>query len=255
MDAVTSFSIAGLDGGGLAYALLVVFVAAVVRGYSGFGASAIMVTGLGLMLPPAEVVPIALLLEIAASVGLLIQVWGAVAWRLVGWLSVGAVLGMPLGMALLARLPADPMRVVISVLVFGAGLLIWFGYRFRGAPERGHIFGTGIVSGLANGVAAVGGLPVVLFLLSAATGAAVSRATLVVYLMLGDIYGTGVAAANGLITGDVALRAALFTIPLVAGVAIGNRQFLKASPESFRRFTLLLLMALASLGLVRALIT
>ena len=255
MDAVTSFSIAGLDGGGLAYALLVVFVAAVVRGYSGFGASAIMVTGLGLILPPAEVVPIALLLEIAASLGLLTQVWGTVAWRLVGWLSAGAVLGMPLGMALLARLPADPMRVVISVLVLGASLLIWFGYRFRGAPRRGHIFGTGTISGLANGVAAVGGLPVVLFLLSTATGAAVSRATLIVYLMLGDIYGTGVAAANDLVTGDVALRAALFAIPLVAGVAVGNRQFLKASPESFRRFTLLLLMALASLGLIRALIT
>ncbi len=254
VDMVTSLSFAGLDAGGLAYALLVVFIAAVVRGYSGFGASAIMVTGLSLVLPPAEVVPIALLLEIVASLGLLTQVWGAVVWRLVRWLSAGAVLGMPLGIALLARVPADPMRVVISILVLGASLLIWFGYRFRSTPGRGHIVGTGIISGLANGVAAVGGLPVVLFLLSTATGAAVSRATLVVYLMLGDIYGTGVAAANGLVTGEVALRTALFAVPLVAGVALGNRQFLKTSPESFRRFTLLLLIALASLGLIRGLI-
>ncbi|MHA1600576.1 MAG: TSUP family transporter [Alphaproteobacteria bacterium] len=248
---MTSFSLAGLGGGTLAYAVLVVFVAAVVRGYSGFGASAIMVTGLGLVLPPAEVVPIALLLEIAASLGLLTQVWSAVDWRLMGWLSAGAVLGMPLGMALLVHLPADSMRVLISILVLAASLLIWFGYRFRGQPGGAHIFGTGIVSGLANGIAAIGGLPVVLFLLSAATGAAVSRATLIVYLMLGDIYGTGVAAANDLVTSHVALRAALFAIPLIAGVAIGNRQFLKASPESFRRFTLLLLITLASLGLVR----
>ena len=251
MHALTSFSLAGLDGGTLVYAVLVVFVAAVVRGYSGFGASAIMVTGLGLVLPPAEVVPIALLLEIAASLGLLTQVWSAVDWRLMGWLSAGAVLGMPLGMALLVHLPADSMRVLISILVLAASLLIWFGYRFRGQPGGKHIFGTGVASGLANGVAAIGGLPVVLFLLSAATGAAASRATLIVYLMLGDIYGTGVAAVNDLVTSHVALRAALFAIPLIAGVAIGNRQFLKASPESFRRFTLLLLMALASLGLVR----
>jgi len=88
-------------------------------------------------------------------------------------------------------------------------------------------------------------------LLSAATSAVVSRATLIVYLMLGDIYGTGVAAANGLVTGDVVLRTALFAVPLVAGVIVGNRQFIKTSPDSFRRFTLLLLMTLASLGLVR----
>jgi uncharacterized membrane protein YfcA len=252
-DTVTSFSIAGLDGGILAYSVVVVFVAAVVRGYSGFGASAIMVTGLGLVIPPAEVVPIALLLEIAASLGLLRQVWGSVAWPTVGWLSAGAVFGMPIGMAFLARLPADPMRVVISVLVLGASLALWFGYRLHSAPRRGHILGTGIASGLANGIAAVGGLPVVLFLLSTATGATVSRATLVIYLMLGDIYGTGVAVTHGLVTGDVGVRTAWFCIPLLAGVALGNRQFLKTTPDSFRRFTLLLLVALASLGLVRGL--
>jgi uncharacterized protein len=254
MDAIDSFSLTGLGGGTLAYAVLVVLIAAVVRGYSGFGASAIMVSGLGLVLPPVEVVPIALLLEIVASVGLLPQVWGAVAWRMMGWLAAGAVLGMPMGMALLARLPADPMRVTISLLILCASLLIWFGYRFRGTPGGPHTFGTGIASGLANGIAAVGGLPVVLFLLSAATSAVVSRATLIVYLMLGDIYGTGVAAANGLVTGDVVLRTGLFAVPLLAGVAIGNKRFLKTSPDSFRRFTLLLLMVLASLGLARGLI-
>ena len=248
---MTSFSVIGLGGGTLVYAVLVVFVAAVVRGYSGFGASAIMVTGLGLVLPPAEVVPIALLLEIAASLGLLTQVWSAVDWRLMGWLSAGAILGMPLGMALLVHLPADNMRMLISILVLVASILIWFGYRFRDRPGGGRIFGTGFVSGIANGAAAIGGLPVVLFLLSADTGAAVSRATLIVYFMLGDMYGTGVAAANDLVTSHVATRTALFSIPLIAGVAIGNRQFLKTSPESFRRFTLLLLMTLASLGLIR----
>lgn len=254
MDTLTSFSFAGLDAGTLTYAVLVVFVAAAVRGYAGFGASAIMVTGLGLVLPPAEVVPIALQLEIVASVGLLRQVWGDVAWRMMGWLSAGAVLGMPLGIALLTRLPADTMRIVISILVLVASLLIWFGYRFRGTPGGAHIFGTGIASGLANGVAAVGGLPVVLFLLSAATSARVSRASLIVYLLLGNIYGTGVAAASGLVTADVGLRTLMFTVPLLVGVALGNRQFIKTSPDSFRRFTLLLLITLASLGLVRGLL-
>jgi hypothetical protein len=88
---------AGLDAPTLAFALVVIFIAAAVRGYSGFGASALIVTSLTLVLPPAEVVPISLLLEIAASLGLLAQVWKDVPWRTMAWLLAGAALGQCFG--------------------------------------------------------------------------------------------------------------------------------------------------------------
>ncbi len=244
--------VAGLDAASLAYALVVVFAAAVVRGYSGFGSSALFVTSLTLVLPPAEVVPITLFLEIAASLGLLSHAWKDVSWRAIGWLLVGAALGMPVGFTLLAELPADPMRIAISLLVLGASLMIWFGYRVSGRAGVRHTVGTGALSGLANGIAGVGGLPVVLFFLSTSAAATMTRATLIVYLMSGDIYGAAVAGAHGLVTTEVVARAALFCVPLFVGVWVGHRRFLRASPDSFRRFTLVLLMFLSSLGLVRA---
>ncbi len=243
---------AGLDAPTLGYALVVVFFAAVVRGYSGFGASALIVTSLTLVLPPVEVVPISLLLEIAASLGLLARVWKDVPWRTMAWLLTGAALGMPAGFALLAALPADVMRVVISLLVLFACALIWRGAQAGSRPGGAAVFGTGVASGIANGTAAVGGLPVVLFFLYSAAAIATSRATLIVYLMIADIYGTGVAWMNGLVTQEVLLRTALFCIPLFLGVWLGNRHFLATSPESFRRFTLILLIFLASAGLARA---
>ena len=51
----------------LGIAMFVVFVAAVVRGYSGFGFAMVAVTGLSLLRPPAEIVPMVLALEIVAS--------------------------------------------------------------------------------------------------------------------------------------------------------------------------------------------
>jgi len=243
---------AGLDAPTLAYALVVVFIAALVRGYSGFGASALIVTSLTLVLPPAEVVPISLLIEIAASLGLLAQVWKDVPWRTMAWLLAGAALGMPAGFALLATLPADVMRVVISLLVLLACALIWRGAQASSQPGRPAILGTGVISGIANGTAAVGGLPVVLFFLYSGAAIAVSRATVIVYLLIADIYGTGVAWMNGLVSEEVLLRTALFCIPLFLGVWLGNRHFLATSPESFRRFTLILLIFLASAGLLRA---
>ncbi len=243
---------AGLDALALAYALAVIFFAAVVRGYSGFGFSALIVTSLTLVLPPVEVIPISLLLEIAASLGLLAQVWKDVPWRTMTWLLAGAVLGMPVGFALLAALPADVMRVVISLSVLLACALIWRGARLRARPGVPAVLGTGVVSGVANGIAAVGGLPVVLFFLYTAAAVTTSRATLVVYLMIGDIYGTGMAWLNGLLTHEVLLRAALFGVPLYLGVWIGNRRFLATTPDSFRRFTVILLIFVSTAGLLRA---
>ena len=55
----------------LAYSVVCIFLAAIVRGYSGFGFSLLSITALSLALPPAEIVPSIFMLEIAASLHLL----------------------------------------------------------------------------------------------------------------------------------------------------------------------------------------
>ena len=55
----------------LSIAAVVVFAAAIIRGYSGFGFSMICAVSLPQVLPPIEVVPLILLLEVAASILLL----------------------------------------------------------------------------------------------------------------------------------------------------------------------------------------
>ncbi len=51
----------GLSPAMFLYAVVAIGVAAFIRGYSGFGFSALTVTSLSLILPPAEVIPIAFL--------------------------------------------------------------------------------------------------------------------------------------------------------------------------------------------------
>ncbi|MDH3691288.1 MAG: hypothetical protein OEU36_17735 [Gammaproteobacteria bacterium] len=64
-----------LSVAGVGYLVLVVLVAAVIHGYTGFGFSALVVSGASLALPPAKVVPTVLLLEVAASIHMLPTVW------------------------------------------------------------------------------------------------------------------------------------------------------------------------------------
>ena len=243
----------GLGFLGLSYALVVVFIAAVIRGYTGFGFSALVVAGLSLvLLPPAEVVPTVLMLEIAASIHMLPLVWKHIDWRTLGWLSLGCAVSIPAGVYLLANVPEVYMRIVISLSVLIVSILMWRGYRLRSRGSTGLTLVTGLISGAMNGAAGIGGLAVVLLFLSTSAEVAVTRATLVVYLLAIGIYTSAVAGAHGLFNMDVLTRTGLFLVPLFLGIAVGSRHFLKAKPQSFRRFVLILLMALSITGLVRA---
>ena len=180
----------GLSPGMLFYAFSAIFIAAVIRGYSGFGFSALTVTSLSLILPPAEVVPTAFLLEIAASMFMLPMVWRSIDWQKLNWLVLGILAGTPAGLLFLAEVPQDPVRFTISGFVLVACYLLWKNVRIRSEGGRIRLLVIGSFSGLVNGAAGIGGLPIVLFLLAGSIRAEVLRATIVAFLFCSDIYAT-----------------------------------------------------------------
>ena len=82
----------------------VILLASFVRGFSGFGFSASSVSLLSFIIPPKEIVPIILLLEIVASFFMIPSIWNKINWKFVTYLMVGVVFGTPLGVSLLANL-------------------------------------------------------------------------------------------------------------------------------------------------------
>ncbi|MEH6825325.1 MAG: sulfite exporter TauE/SafE family protein [Motiliproteus sp.] len=245
--------IAGLEWPLLLVCLLVVFFAALVRGYSGFGFSALSIASLSILIPPAQIVPVILLVEICAGIGLLPSIWRHIDWRQLRWIGAGAVIATPLGLALLAGLSSQAMRILISLLILSAAALIWMGLQLRSGHKAGTIFSAGLVSGLMNGAAGVGGLPLVVFFLSKAEGAVTARATLIAFLITLDIYTCTLAAGEGMITWEVVELAAAFMVPVSLGTFLGNRHFLRSPPESFRRIALAMLMLISGGGLMRSL--
>ncbi len=90
----------------IAFSALAVLVAGIVRGYSGFGFSMIATTSMSLLLPPVEVIPVILLLEILASAWLLPHVWKQIDWKSLSWLSLGVLVGTTAGIYLLEHVTA-----------------------------------------------------------------------------------------------------------------------------------------------------
>lgn len=228
-------------------------VAAVVRGYSGFGFSMLAVSGLSLALPPARAIPIVFVLEIAASLHMLPGVWRQVDWRSLRPLVAGTLVATPFGVHLLATLPETPIRLAIAALVATATVLLWRGFALRRMPSTAATLATGTAVGLLNGGLGIGGPPVILFYLSSPAGTATARASLVAFFLATDSYALALGAAEGLVTAGTFLAAAALMPVLLAGIAVGRRGFVRTEPAAFRRAVLVLLLLLSLAGAVRAL--
>src|SRR5215475_13880240 len=81
----------------LALSSTAIFLAAIVRGFSGFGFSLLSITAISLILPVSQIVPSIFLLEIAASINLIPGIWRQIHWGSLRWLMVGYVVGLPFG--------------------------------------------------------------------------------------------------------------------------------------------------------------
>jgi uncharacterized membrane protein YfcA len=236
----------------LALASGFIFLAAIVRGYSGFGFSLLSITALSLIYPPAKVIPAIFLLEIAASLHLLPSIWKDVHWRSLAFLMAGALIGTPLGVYALANFPQAPMTLALACFVLLATALLWRGFALKTMPSGAATLGVGTATGLANGAFGMGGPPVVLFYFASPAGNAAGRASLIAYFLFTDVVGIAFLAREGLVTQQSGLLALIFLPALVLGVWLGSRSFKTADPARFRKIVLLVLAALAIITAVKA---
>lgn len=244
----------------LAASVLIVGLAGVVRGFAGFGFSALSVAGLALFVAPSRVVPTIFLLEILASLTLLRGARPHVDWRWLAWLIAGNAVAIPAGVALLACLPEAPLRALIGLALLTAVLAQRSGWHPGWAPTAGVRLGVGLVSGLFNGLAAIGGIAVAVLLSGSTIAPQALRATLIVMFLFTDLYSLAWAGlyqatsetAQPLLGLDT-LRWALWLTPaMLLGIAIGSRAFAGVSPQRFRALILNLLTLIAALTVLRA---
>lgn len=229
-------------------------VAGFVRGYSGFGFSALLIAASSLVTNPLNFVAVVVILETVMSLQAAKGAGPDVDWKRVLWLLGGAAIGLPLGLWVLTGVSEDTARAVISGYVLLMCGVLLAGWRMAAEARGGAANGVaGVISGLAN-APGMGGLPVAAFFAAQPMPAAVFRATLIAYFPLLDLYSAPLYWLAGLVSWDT-LWAALIALPVtLLGNWLGGRHFFGTDPQDFRRFAIALLAGLAALGLGKALI-
>jgi uncharacterized membrane protein YfcA len=237
----------------LAYGMAVVLLAGVVRGFAGFGFSALTVAGMSLFFSPAQVVPAVFVLEVLASVSMMRSIWRDIDWSWLTPLLIGNALAIPFGVWMLAVVPEAPLRATVSLVILTAAILLLTGFHPPWKDSSPLRLGTGIVSGVLNGLAAIGGIAVAVMLFATTITGAAARATLIALFFATDLYSLAWAGGIGLLERSLIVWVAWLAVPMLIGIWIGRMRFVKVDDAGFRRGVLWVLAAIAGIGAARAL--
>jgi uncharacterized protein len=235
-----------------------------VRGFAGFGFSALCMAGLAWLISPALIAPIVVSLELCGSL-LLWRSSTAAADK--NWLKTLLMINavtVPLGVALLLLVPMQPLRAVVAVLLFAAAFALRFLLRADLKDTAQLRTLCGAVSGLVNGVAASGGVIAAMSMAAAGMRASQLRATMILYLLFADIYILASmllahvlsshqslpVVGNTLFNSQSVLLATALGLPMAAGIVLGRRRFQRTPAGDYRGFVLNLLMLMSSISLL-----
>jgi uncharacterized membrane protein YfcA len=233
----------------LVFIIATAFVAGLARGFSGFG-SALIFMPLASSVVGAQIAsPLLLLIDFSTTLTLIPNAARQADKRDVSIISIGALIGIPLGTMVLAW--ADPLAVRwgIALLIITLLVLLMSGRRFSGQPTTPLTISVGVVGGFFGGLAQAGGPPVVLYWLREGAVAAVTRANIILYFAIGDVLIVISYFIGGLWNATI-ISLGIVTGPLFGlGLWIGSKLFGKASDELFRRICYTLIAVSAVIGL------
>ncbi|MHA6193520.1 sulfite exporter TauE/SafE family protein [Pseudomonas wadenswilerensis] len=229
---------------------LCVFIAAIVRGLTGFGFAAVAVVGLALSMPLADAVPLILCLEIASSAVLLRSAWREADQPLLRRLLLAALLGVPCGVLLLGG--SDPRWLTLGVYLLVGGLALLGLARIPLPLGRGPL-ALGVVGGVSGALIAafsIGGPLLVACLSQLRLSPTALRATLILFFCAVDIAALTGLALHGGVSPGTALHALTLLPVLGLGLLLGQHLFRHITPRNAALGTQWLLLTLACLGLL-----
>lgn len=234
MSALAAFTAPALLAGAGA-----ILVAALLRGFTGFGFALASVPLATLALPPRVVVPAILLIQAAIGLHDCIVEFRRADWRVVAGLVAGSLFGTPLGVLALTQLPQPLVRLALGVVVIIAVIATWRPRQTSApAPPPGRrsrlALLAGFGSGVCNGLAAMSGPPAILYFLHFEPRHTVMRSSLMVFFPIASAIALPMVYASGLL-GWPSAALALGGLPLMMlGGWIGAIGFRRYGGAAYR---------------------
>lgn len=249
LDALLTWT--DLTGQEFAILIGIVFVAGVVRGFSGFALSAVVMASAVIILPPVQLIPICWWLEMTASVLMARGGWQEADRRIVWGLVIGSTIGVPFGLLLTTSISPEASKLVVLITIIALALTQLAKIRLPFLATKPGLYGSGFAAGVATGLASVGGMVIAVYVLSQNAAAAKMRAALVLFLFVSSVTSLISLLWFGVMNSTAATRGLALALPTTVGVFVGQWLFIPRFAAYYRPLCLSLLCGLAGTALIR----
>jgi uncharacterized membrane protein YfcA len=229
--------------------LLAVIVAGIARGFSGFGTGMIVAPVAAAMFSPQ--IALILLVVMDSWPGILpaLQSRKKVQWSEIRPLIIGFVCALPLGILFIKFGDATTLRWFISAVILISVTVLWSGWQYRGSRGFKVSASVGALCGFLGGSTQVPGPPAIIYWMATKTGAGIVRANILMLFSLTEFISMGGYYLGGLFTWESALKGLIASPVFFLGIMIGSKLFTKASKQTYRTITFMLILCSAILSL------
>lgn len=228
-------------------------VAALIRGFTGFGFALAAVPLLNLCFTPSLVVPLVLWMTVLGSLFDIRLALKRCHWPSMRWLQIGAILGMPIGSLALAVIPENSARIAIGCMTCVAVALLARGISFPTFPDNRAAVVAGALSGLFGGAAGMSGPPAIIFYTALSLSRQQVYSSLLLFFFVVAAFGLINLAVLQLVTAQSLLLAVL-SLPFVYSVQyIGQRLSEYGSDRFHKQVAIVALIAIAVSSILKGL--
>ncbi len=232
--------------------MLIALFGGIVAATAGFGFSLVAAPPLLLLYEPVQVTAMLLILALATRWMLLLDTWRSTNTRTIGAMLPTAWIGIGRGILIGRAVEPDYIKLLASLVVIVAALLLMRGWRPNHADAPGASPFAGLLSGILSPTTGMDGTPVVFLLSSRDYDISSFRSTITVYYYLLIPVTILALVQQGLLGWEDVWRSLAVVPPVVIGTFLGQRLVKRLSIERFRSIVFGLLLVSGMVGAVAA---
>ena len=213
---------------------LTALVAALVRGFSGFGAGLIFMPIAAASLGPRTAAGVLYVIDTILILPFVLKAVRLADWHDVLPLAIGAMVAVPVGVWALLHVDPVALRWGLSLTILVSIGAVAAGLRYREPTRVPLSLGVGAVAGLLSGSVQIPGPPVLIYWLGRQVVSATMRANAIVFFMFTTIV-SGIGFLYGGVFTPEVVTGSLALLPVYAiGIFLGSLLFGRASETTYR---------------------
>lgn len=232
---------------------IIILMAAMLQGVTGFGFSLLAVPLLSFVLPLKIIVPLLVLYSLILNILVFSKVKGKINKVQIIVLVLFGLAFIPVGIKLLNSVDENLIKLIVGIIIIISAISMNFGYKIKFKNQNIAFAVTGMLSGILNGASALSGPPVILMLSNEKVKKENFRKTLAIYFLVLNLFTIPIFIYEKMMTSEIISYSIKLFPALVIGALVGIKFGNKLPEKIFRKVTLILIFVMGVLTVMSTL--